>query len=107
MRNGPDASTSISVLGSHGTVTPTTLPMWLSATTIDDMTLFFGYQLRKELINLMVAQGWRKRVGSTGSGQEASDDGFNRPGEAVVRNREDMLQSHFLPANLAPQTLQL
>ena len=107
MRNGPDASASISIPGSHGTVSPSTLPMWLSASTVDDMTLTFGHQLRKELINLMVAADWRKRAGSTGSGQGTSDDGFNRPGDAVVRNQEDMRQSHFPAENLALQTPQL
>ena len=81
----------------HRTVTPTTLPIWLSKHVVEDMNKKFGAQLRAEMVKLMNAsEGYRKRNSSTGSGGPSSYDSYK--GRHLAINSptyDDAANAHF------------
>lgn len=87
------------VQGSHKTVSPCTLPVWLPENIVDSMNIDFGQQLRHELIKRMEsAETWRKRTDSTGSGGRGSLDSYRGdsiPGGVKVRSEAEMLATHL------------
>lgn len=65
--------------GSHNSVSACTLPTWLPGDIVDRMNMFFGGQLRRELIELITNPNLsRKRAQSTGS-QRLSSDSADQP----------------------------
>jgi hypothetical protein len=78
------------VRGSHGTVTPCTLPTWLPESIVDSMNKHFGGLLRREIIDLMGNDNiWRERAPSTGS-ERISSDSVERPGDSAELSDEEI-----------------
>ena len=96
----------LAVEGSHKTVSPCTLPIWLQPAIVNSMNTDFGQQLRHELVRRMQSsETWRKRKDSSGSGGRGSFDSYRGKsvqGDVQIRSEEETRASHFPPDVASP-----
>lgn len=53
------------IRGSHGTVSPCTLPLWTPSNVVDSMNQRFGLMLRQDLVTLMDEEAVKSRRATT------------------------------------------